>query len=104
MVRSPRSCGRISQISTSETSQLSWLFPEIMLIPSKSLQIFVPSLQISCSSNGDFFVYENFRNLIFTSKKSIFDQIGLGYSDIGLLECSSSRTGIGQTEVGYQTF
>ncbi|KAL6270211.1 hypothetical protein ACE6H2_027122 [Prunus campanulata] len=92
MVRSPRSCGRISQFSTSETSQLSWLFPKIMLIPSKSLQISVPSLQISCSNNVEFFGYETDRNLIFTSKKSIFDQIGLGYSDIGLLDCSSSRT------------
>ncbi|ONI17418.1 hypothetical protein PRUPE_3G158000 [Prunus persica] len=84
---------RWSQFSTSETSQLSWLFPTIMLIPSKSLQISVQSLQISCCNNVEFFGYESDRNLMIKSKKSIVDKIGIGSSDIGLLECSSSRTG-----------
>ncbi|CAL8174265.1 unnamed protein product [Prunus armeniaca] len=93
---------RWSQFSTSETSQLSWLFPKIMLIPSKSLQISVQSLQISCCNNVEFFGYENDRNLMFKSKKSIVDKIGIGSSDIGLLECSSSRTGIGSLTLGTQ--
>ncbi|BBG96887.1 Core-2/I-branching beta-1,6-N-acetylglucosaminyltransferase family protein [Prunus dulcis] len=32
------------------------------------------------------------RNLIVKSQKSIVDQTGIGSSDIGLLECNSSRT------------
>ncbi|PQQ21614.1 hypothetical protein Pyn_15057 [Prunus yedoensis var. nudiflora] len=49
-----------------------------MLIPSKALQSKSQSLQISCSSNGELFGYENFRNLSVKRKKSIVDQIGLG--------------------------
>ncbi|BBG96883.1 hypothetical protein Prudu_005831 [Prunus dulcis] len=40
----------------------------------------------------EFFGYENDRNLTFKSKKSIVDKIGIGSSDIGLLECNSTRT------------
>ncbi|KAI5343651.1 hypothetical protein L3X38_011527 [Prunus dulcis] len=43
------------------------------------------------------------RNLTFKSKKSIVDKIGIGSSDIGLLECNSTRTASSWLRKGLQT-